>query len=1139
MKHGPLACVALCIALATAAAWGQGGAEPTGAAADGWPDVSSLDPVRYREAVSTAHQGVKLVYAPLTAEQEAAIDKAWAPAYSYPCPGLVSYLNALLPPVEEFLATRGQASIVAPQFDAAYREALAYQAIQDAVSAEEALSVAWVKKQQLGHLLGRMAAAGERIRELGDPPDPTRCRARRRQQHEESIRALEKPSGPAWVLTGHKVEWIAKPHVGRFLVESGNDAWADTWSWKPVEDGTSVTSDLRCLWRHTYTISVDAGMDRDPDGVVRFKTVRKPVTRNGFMQSRIRLVWAQVPPGVTYVPDPRVSKSTFLHIPFFIEDLDQRDGKPFLGNDDPKKETPHGGRIIEHGFSAVLYAPDGKPCGAYGGYENFAVKRRVYLAQTPRFEAAAQIQFRFDPGWWRVVYERAHGKGDPAWDNRKPGEGWKIVAALTVKQRMNNEAPMPGRKPGSEDAVENAAQLKLTWEFTFDPVGGTVVPLDLSAQADRYGTPARPPAPQDAARAAEDAKARQEMAAFHEANIRICEANIAKWRNELAAAKNLATRERLLHTLLHAQHTRFAEMDRIRELQTGEIVHTRTPIDEWYAARFVQQVRDRMDPDSQIRRYAPGVQRLTRLAPRDEREKLAAFVGHHMKDAHTWGDVRKMRKIAHVVFEKVQGHWENVSATETEKALDAEQNLRYAQLVKTVAEAEMFVATMGASGWVMPVFEGCVGFAGAEGGLGNRLYEGTKHALMWTNVAGMAAAQAMEGYEKGGWLSGQKGWVGALERGATTFVALKGLEYGVGKLFAAEHPPAGSKPDVKKAFEEARYRIALEDSKHLVDDYHRAYKEYQRAMEFGASGAEIQAMERALRDKATMLHSTYEGKLILKSAARDPKYAELIADYNQRLGQVHEQVQARFRQLMNERGYDEASQWVMREFRNASSAGTVGMDYDIGLMRRYLDSATEKSRLLTEIPFTKDGLRVSQVQLQAEAQAAWEAAYQAVTGRSARRSFETLTTSAHPEIYTDLAWLGTEKIRHVNIGQLASRKAGQAGDVTAYKVAEMMHNPDLLHVSRMVESARGMAKDINTKLLPLIEEAAKRSPQAGARFARYHRHWKQIAAALERAPAQPGVANEQVRLLTGGKDIPEVVLDLRDMIASYGKGLGR
>ena len=67
----------------------------------------------------------------------------------------------------------------------------------------------------------------------------------------------------------------------------------------------------------------------------------------------------------------------------------------------------------------------------------------------------------------------------------------------------------------------------------------------------------------------------------------------------------------------------------------------------------------------------------------------------------------------------------------------------------------------------------------------------------------------------------------------------------------------------------------------------------------------------------------------------------------------------------------------------------------------------------------------------------------------------------------------------------------------------------------------------------------KAIPGAAARFQSYQYHWEQIAEALKGATADPVRANEQIRLLTGGKEIPELAWDLRDMIANYGKAMGK
>ncbi|MEI7835966.1 MAG: hypothetical protein WCK05_06100, partial [Planctomycetota bacterium] len=257
---------------------------------------------------------------------------------------------------------------------------------------------------------------------------------------------------------------------------------------------------------------------------------------------------------------------------------------------------------------------------------------------------------------------------------------------------------------------------------------------------------------------------------------------------------------------------------------------------------------------------------------------------------------------------------------------------------------------------------------------------------------------------------------------------------------------------------------------------------------------------------------------------------EMITDFNQRLGQIHSETLARFRQMMIEQGFDNVGEMVFQKFRNSTIAGTVGMDYDIGLMPRLMLYTKDGKAVRSTVPFTKGAQRVPPIYLREAAESTWRRAYQAVTGQSARRSFETLPNSPHPEIYADLAWLGGRKIN-----EIVADRAGQAGEVTGHKAGdlagEMVHDKSLTRLQSLTDDADAMAKYIETKLLPLLRALPGTAPGTAATFRSYEYHWQQIAEALKGAPADPMRANEQIRLLTGGKEIPGLVWDLRDMIA--------
>jgi CheY-like chemotaxis protein len=97
---------------------------------------------------------------------------------------------------------------------------------------------------------------------------------------------------------------------------------------------------------------------------------------------------------------------------------------------------------------------------------------------------------------------------------------------------------------------------------------------------------------------------------------------------------------------------------------------------------------------------------------------------------------------------------------------------------------------------------------------------------------------------------------------------------------------------------------------------------------------------------------------------------------------------------------------------------------------------------------------------------------------------------------------------------------------------------------RLQEASRGTAKDMQTKLLPLLAKAAARpaSPQAAQAIEKSKRHWTEVQSILAkfgRNEIDPIQASRRIREKTGGKDIPQVVDEAAQMIESLGRHVGR
>lgn len=71
-----------------------------------------------------------------------------------------------------------------------------------------------------------------------------------------------------------------------------------------------------------------------------------------------------------------------------------------------------------------------------------------------------------------------------------------------------------------------------------------------------------------------------------------------------------------------------------------------------------------------------------------------------------------------------------------------------------------------------------------------------------------------------------------------------------------------------------------------------------------------------------------------------------------------------------------------------------------------------------------------------------------------------------------------------------------------------------------------------------MDKAAQKFPKSVGNIGRQKHYWGRVRDILDGAVENPIEANRKLRLLTG-HDLPEVVNSLRDMIANYGKAIGK
>jgi len=326
-------------------------------------------------------------------------------------------------------------------------------------------------------------------------------------------------------------------------------------------------------------------------------------------------------------------------------------------------------------------------------------------------------------------------------------------------------------------------------------------------------------------------------------------------------------------------------------------------------------------------------------------------------------------------------------------------------------------------------------------------------------------------------------------------------------------------------YHQRRYRAA----EGKVKNFAQAREALARAGQAGASKEEIKRLrdqvDKAYKDIKTDWFAKMRMKLLAGEAnLHTPEGRarhKVVHAYNAADRRFTRQLRNRVAERMQNRGFSEQR---YRTFSNSASKGSVGIDVDLGVIEppRYILGAQGKlvpnpehlnwRRSLTRTVGGKT-VRISPQDLQEAGQEELRAAFQDVFGRKPGEAMLTFTTSYHPEAYRDPGWLGSKRSSTALVYQTDPDWTRQAADVTAFKVNQMAHdNPTLGYYNALQENCRGMVKDIDSKLIPLLEKARNKTAITQMKKVREVMH--QFAT----NQIGPLEAEHQLRILTGNKD---------------------
>jgi hypothetical protein len=689
------------------------------------------------------------------------------------------------------------------------------------------------------------------------------------------------------------------------------------------------------------------------------------------------------------------------------------------------------------------------------------------------------------------------------------------------------------------------------WIWDLNPednasVPPSVVPVDQTAQP---AVP--PPSAEEIAKAEAEKKWKLERIAEIRQNIDFLQKNLALEQEELGRETDTTRRGSYEFRVIGLRSDIQAEEDSIRSLETGMDVHTRSPFDQYASAHFVQECQTEAREASQMVRAVIAANRMASMLPPEEAEKARAFIRNQFTpEAVAAHDVAKARQVLQAEQNTVQGYLEGVAAKSQGDAALAQFGMDAASNIKAAADAGMTVCSAFGGQPINYLYQAGTGYI--EGGVVKGL---TAAASAWSTKIDYAVT-AYEAYEKDGALSA--GGAVLLKVAQNT-----AMEYIAGQFggHSTAQEPAMPKPTLQEQFDAAKFQQERQWGEALVKDFERSQGELMKAGASGAAPEVIMQLQAAARDKAAAVASSLHAKNYLKYRA-EPALGQA---YDSHMRAVHADADAGLKESLKERKWN-ADEMDLIEIRNSSSYGKPNMDRDVGLRERSLwelddnkvpiigadgrpvpnpDAwTTGPNGLPTPKPqLTKEGKPMTLNDWRDEAQPLYDAAYRKASGgRSADIAMEEITTTTHPEAYKDLMWLEDNK------SLVSQAWAGQAADVTRYKALHILDHgdPTAAYFTKLQEVARGTAKDMESKLMPILKSATPISgeslnpnPLSYEAISQAKAHWGDVQSTLQafgRNDIDPITATRRIRELTGGKSIPEVVDEMSALMASLVQG---
>jgi len=1117
-------------------------------------DLLVFSATRHNHPVTTAKAQLAYLMGDLSPRDQAKFDEKWSPFFRYPSDAATDYFQKLIPLLSDLIEKRNQLTSAVMAGNEAQKDADQARVSENAEALADALVIAERQAGIVAVLEAELKALAADLQALGDPPNPLAqaCKAMKKHDDGKTLvkETLKAAISPKKLQGEINIAYAFKPEITGIAEKTTLH-----WDFGDGEETSALPGEVKHTFkkggRFVITVSI---LNSDRTEKVALATSRAfiagPDTKvaeaaEAGERKKIELLYKDsfstpaLPPGcrIKWNQGQQANDAVYES-----ERLKYPEKYPYYYLFTFRMECPNT-TVLEKGalnipfhktpapFTVDTYYPgDGSLCIDFTlrympDHAQSELNKHLDNILQNKEQAKDWKPFKF-PGWEANGYIRENLRGGFSFWGLGENRTTLIINHNSPMVQFRNEAPLEQCMSGGRYC--NKEESKIADDYDRDERAKRVKKysddlkkkaLEFAAAMKLKGLPSHYNAVKSPLKMTsedeawlngepeiltpDEFKQRQERLAeaekFYKSNIELLQKNLAREEQEYGntSGKGMNEAERkaaLFFRMMAIRADIQAEQDKINTLHTGRVVHTRTQYDDYVQNKFVERIKEEQEKYVKLQRAAAIIRKEANKLPPEERATAAALIDKRLNGKTLAKlDEQTVKQVGEAIFNKTQGYNEAEAAKYEEESHMWDDYATRAEKVKFWADIGMIGCSfLGGPMALSSVYDISTGY----------LQGGPKEAA--TQLLFQAGAFALGKYMG----AGHKVASGA-EEAAEAAKAASGQSRTVAKgLSSAEE---------LKIFQANRAQ-----GEKVVREFSELNQDLKRAYLSKASRDEIALIKKQIRDKTVEIQANPHAKNFLKY--NNDKLTQ--TRFNRSIGNVHKEVERKFYEKMRSDKY-KWGDFEVKEMRNASSSGSVGMDYDIGLIEKPNFVKLPDGTMKPQYWLMKDGKPAARKLWQAEAQKCWNEAYQEVTLKNAGQSWENVTTRIHPESYQDLAVLDG------NLSKVSKEWIQQTADVTRYKSLHMLKDGSMSKFEKLQEISRGTAKDLNTKLMPLLGHMEKTKQVAAAA-----EHWKQVSSVLDefgKNKIDPITAERRIAELTGGKSIPEVVDDMSYMMESIVK----